>query len=52
MWSRTGTRLATITAPPVPDVGRIAQVRAGKLYLVQRDEDGVPFVVRYSLVKR
>ena len=52
VWSRTGTRLATITAPPVPDVGRIAQVRAGKLYLVQRDEDGVAFVVRYSLVKR
>ncbi|MBK6494908.1 MAG: 6-bladed beta-propeller [Gemmatimonadetes bacterium] len=52
VWSRTGTRLATMAAPPVPDVGRFVVVRGGKLYAVERDTDGVPFVVRYALVKR
>lgn len=52
VWSMSGTRLATIAAPPVPEFGRIVQVRGGKLYSVQRDADGVPFVVRYALVKQ
>lgn len=51
VWSRNGVRLATLDAPVMFGKYLPFLVRDEKLYAVVPDEDGVPFVVRYGIVR-
>ncbi len=50
VWNRDGHQLAVV---PAGDVTRqyMVRIRDGHLYAVQFDEDEVPYVVRYRIVR-
>jgi hypothetical protein len=51
VWSRNGVQLATLDAPLVFQKYLPLVIRDDRLYTVVPDEDGVPFVVRYRIVR-